>query len=991
MNLINNKSINLIDFKTYFFQKELLKYNDIVNKLENHILYLYKSNIISVSERNIRLSNIYEIIKLINTVNDDFMDEIMNESFNTNYENSEIDFNKVVNLLIENYHIYMTNDIYQIMYNYYISLFNIPKKYRIGIIDDEINKLSISLNYDIIVMFKIVNKNLQNLIGQIGFSNLSDIVKIFELNIYNLDENEIKLYDFYNELIVVYGVSISDFYMVSKEDKELIRSNSDFFTEKLYLKNDDSGLVELLDNCFILYLKCGNVWLICNCFFKLDPLQINYRLMKHPLYDKVTTKKSKLEKLLLNDVEFKKKYLKYCALFELITIPSHKLLKMIETKYNKYNEINNKTFNNIMKDINSKTSDLLNWYDTIKLLLFGSDDNINTAGIIFSLLKDKKININMITDIIYDNLIFCNQMKLKKTNQNIKTEMTKLNDLTIDRNDLKKELASNPNIPTYVKALAMEKFNDMKSNSNEYHKQYTFIKTIINFPWTSPTDNNIYEELNRSKNKAQKFIKDAEIIMDKTTYGHKNVKNQMSLLITKWISNPNSTGSAIGLVGPPGVGKTLIAKSLAKVLGIPMIMITLGGQNDAELLVGHGYTYSGSQPGLIVKKMCDVGKSRCIMFFDELDKCCAKHGSINEITSILIHLTDPNTNKSFQDRFLQGIDFPLDKVIFVASYNDSSKIDAILLDRIIELEVKPYSIEDKINILNNYIIPELKENIGIAENKEIIINNDDIKKFIYEYTAEAGVRDLKHKIEQVLLNINKRELFSDKESSKIELSYQILESYMEEQMKIYRKMIPFINKIGYINGLYATVNGGGGITSIEIVPMITGKDFELKLTGSMGDVMKESIFVAYNSACQYINENNELFGVDILNDYIKSEFPFGFHIHTPEGATPKDGPSAGTAFTVGFVSAIMKIPVNRFVAMTGEINLSKEVTKIGGLEYKLMGAKFAGVKIVLIPKQNEIDLKIIKINNINLFSSDFKYIIINSLDDAIKNTLLFNE
>ena len=991
MNLINNKSINLIDFKTYFFQKELLKYNDIVNKLENHILYLYKSNIISVSERNIRLSNIYEIIKLINTVNDDFMDEIMNESFNTNYENSEIDFNKVVNLLIENYHIYMTNDIYQIMYNYYISLFNIPKKYRIGIIDDEINKLSISLNYDIIVMFKIVNKNLQNLIGQIGFSNLSDIVKIFELNIYNLDENEIKLYDFYNELIVVYGVSISDFYMVSKEDKELIRSNSDFFTEKLYLKNDDSGLVELLDNCFILYLKCGNVWLICNCFFKPDPLQINYRLMKHPLYDKVTTKKSKLEKLLLNDVEFKKKYLKYCALFELITIPSHKLLKMIETKYNKYNEINNKTFNNIMKDINSKTSDLLNWYDTIKLLLFGSDDNINTAGIIFSLLKDKKININMITDIIYDNLIFCNQMKLKKTNQNIKTEMTKLNDLTIDRNDLKKELASNPNIPTYVKALAMEKFNDMKSNSNEYHKQYTFIKTIINFPWTSPTDNNIYEELNRSKNKAQKFIKDAEIIMDKTTYGHKNVKNQMSLLITKWISNPNSTGSAIGLVGPPGVGKTLIAKSLAKVLGIPMIMITLGGQNDAELLVGHGYTYSGSQPGLIVKKMCDVGKSRCIMFFDELDKCCAKHGSINEITSILIHLTDPNTNKSFQDRFLQGIDFPLDKVIFVASYNDSSKIDAILLDRMIELEVKPYSIEDKINILNNYIIPELKENIGIAENKEIIINNDDIKKFIYEYTAEAGVRDLKHKIEQVLLNINKRELFSDKESSKIELSYQILESYMEEQMKIHRKMIPFINKIGYINGLYATVNGGGGITSIEIVPMITGKDFELKLTGSMGDVMKESIFVAYNSACQYINENNELFGVDILNDYIKSEFPFGFHIHTPEGATPKDGPSAGTAFTVGFVSAIMKIPVNRFVAMTGEINLSKEITKIGGLEYKLMGAKFAGVKIVLIPKQNEIDLKIIKINNINLFSSDFKYIIINSLDDAIKNTLLFNE
>ena len=163
--------------------------------------------------------------------------------------------------------------------------------------------------------------------------------------------------------------------------------------------------------------------------------------------------------------------------------------------------------------------------------------------------------------------------------------------------------------------------------------------------------------------------------------------------------------------------KTLLAKSIGKALNIPFAQITLGGQNDGELLHGHGYTYSGSQPGLIVKKMCEMGSPRCILYFDELDKACSKHGSINEITSILIHLTDPNMNKSFQDRFFQGVDFPLDKVIMIFSYNDSSLVDPILLDRLKEIKVEPYTIIDKLNICQNYVIPELIDSIGINKEK----------------------------------------------------------------------------------------------------------------------------------------------------------------------------------------------------------------------------------------------------------------------------------
>jgi len=268
------------------------------------------------------------------------------------------------------------------------------------------------------------------------------------------------------------------------------------------------------------------------------------------------------------------------------------------------------------------------------------------------------------------------------------------------------------------------------------------------------------------------------------------------------------------------------------------------------------------------------------------------------------------------------------------------------------------------------------------------MDENDMKRFIYDFTSESGVRDLKHKMEQVLLNINKKDLFEENEKETINLTYNLIVEYLGEKNKNHRKMIPENNKIGYINGLYATSTGGGGITSIEICPIKIGENFQLKLTGSMGDVMKESIQVAFTKACNYIMENIQLYNIEDINKYIKDKFPYGFHIHAPEGATPKDGPSAGAAFTIGFVSAIIEKPTNRFIAMTGEMNLSGEVTKIGGLIYKLIGAKYAGVKTALVPKQNDIDINEILENNKELFDETFNYVYINNLDDVIKNTLL---
>ena len=436
-------------------------------------------------------------------------------------------------------------------------------------------------------------------------------------------------------------------------------------------------------------------------------------------------------------------------------------------------------------------------------------------------------------------------------------------------------------------------------------------------------------------------------------------------------------GKSLALVGPPGVGKTLIAKSLGKILNIPFAEITLGGQNDGELLHGHGYTYSSSSPGMIVKKMIEAGKSRCILYFDELDKTGSKNGQVNEIMNILIHITDPNSNNSFQDRFFQGIDIPLDNVIMIFSYNDSTLIDPILRDRLHEIEINPYSIEEKIMISKRFIIPEICKDLNLPIDT-FILENTDLKEIIEKHTYEAGVRGIKKVLESILLEINLKRLIELSYKLPIKINDKLATEILDNDGVSFLKINPTKKNIGIVSGLYASKLGLGGVTIIQVTQnYISNKEF-LTITGQQGNIMKESVMCAFNYVQQYIYEKN-------LIKEITEKYKFGFHIHAPEGAVAKDGPSAGCAFALAFYSFIMKIPISENIAMTGEIDIDGNITKIGGLLYKLQGAKRAGIENIILSTENKetFDKIILKYNELIpkkvFFISNFRELVENVL------------
>ena len=411
--------------------------------------------------------------------------------------------------------------------------------------------------------------------------------------------------------------------------------------------------------------------------------------------------------------------------------------------------------------------------------------------------------------------------------------------MSTDDVDLKKQIVVCQNMPGSVKRAAFEKIDEMKSANSDYHKQLLYVRTLLNFPWPSTNEDTFFYDIGKGKDKGKNFLETVVNRLDSKVYGHKECKESIKELIGKWICNPSSAGTAIGLSGPPGVGKTLIAKAIGTSLGIPYVQITLGGQNDGELLHGHGYTYTGSQPGMIVKKMIEAGSSRCVMYFDELDKACKRYnGNGNEIFNILIHLTDPNTNTEFQDRFFQEIKFPLNKVLFVFSYNDSSSIDSILMDRIKEIDVKPFKLIDKKNIVNKFLIKEMCELVGFEEGS-INISNDTLDFIINEYTNEPGVRDLKRKLEKIFLKLNIDRIYNKGIFEKIENltkqnSLNIDNTLVSEYLGKNKISIQYIHNeplVGVINGLYATESGQGGILPIQIFDNYTNGDdkFTLKL------------------------------------------------------------------------------------------------------------------------------------------------------------------
>ena len=465
----------------------------------------------------------------------------------------------------------------------------------------------------------------------------------------------------------------------------------------------------------------------------------------------------------------------------------------------------------------------------------------------------------------------------------------------------------------------------VQPSSPESAVSRNYLDKILELPW------HIYSKENLN-------IDNARRILDRDHYGLKDVKERILEFIAVRKLSHNIKGQIICLVGPPGVGKTSVAKSLAKALNRKYERISLGGVHDEAEIRGHRKTYIGAMPGSIIEAVIRAKTSNPLLLLDEIDKLASDYKG--DPSSALLEALDPEQNNTFRDHYIE-IPFDLSKVLFLTTANDKSEIPAPLLDRMEVIELFSYTHEEKFNIAKKHLIPkQLKEN-GIKAS-QLHFTDNAVHTVIDGYTREAGVRTLERTFAKVMRKAAVK--ITEGYTGKITVKPADLEGYLGPK-KFKPESQSHKDEVGVVNGL-AWTSVGGEMLKVEAVKMPgTGK---LELTGSLGDVMKESARTAYS----YIRSISEALPLDM--DFYKNT---DIHIHFPEGAVPKDGPSAGIAITTAVVSALTGIPVRADIAMTGEVTLTGNVLPIGGLKEKTMAAYRNGIKTVLIPEENVSDLK----------------------------------
>lgn len=493
-------------------------------------------------------------------------------------------------------------------------------------------------------------------------------------------------------------------------------------------------------------------------------------------------------------------------------------------------------------------------------------------------------------------------------------------------------------------------------------------------------------EIKTNINKVSDYMGEMNAILDNAVHGHKVAKRQIERIVGQWI-NGEQSGYCFGFEGPPGVGKTSLArKGLANCLKSddstyrPFSFIALGGSSNGSTLSGHNYTYVGSTWGRIVDILIENKCMNPIIFIDELDKISRTENG-KEIIGILTHLVDPTQNESFQDKYFSGIDLDLSKALFIFSYNDVSLIDKVLLDRIHRIKFSHLTLEDKKTITEKYILPELYKKVGV---EDIIEIDETVITYIIEtYTNEAGVRKLKEILFEIISEVNLEFLKGEIEIElPIKITKEMVRSkYLRDRHPIINKIIHTEPKVGIMNGLWANAIGKGGVIPIEVQLYLSNTLFDLRLTGMQGDVMKESMSIAKTLAWSLTNKSKQ---ISLVEKFEASKIQ-GIHIHCPEGAVPKDGPSAGTAITVAIYSILNNKPIKNDVAITGEITLQGEVTAIGGLELKILGGMKANVKTFIFPKENENDFKKFKEKyDKNGFLDDITFIPVENIREVLK-------
>ena len=473
----------------------------------------------------------------------------------------------------------------------------------------------------------------------------------------------------------------------------------------------------------------------------------------------------------------------------------------------------------------------------------------------------------------------------------------------------------------------LKKLKSMSSMSAEATVVRNYLDWMVELPWSISSKDKKIENIS---------IPEANKSLDKDHFGLEKVKERITEYLAVQKRVGKIKGAILCLVGPPGVGKTSLGKSIAKATGRKFVRMSLGGIRDEAEIRGHRRTYIGSLPGKIIQLMKKAGTKNPLFLLDEIDKVGSDYRG--DPSSALLEALDPEQNKAFNDHYLE-VDYDLSDVMFVTTANTLNILPP-LLDRLEVIRIPGYMEDEKINIANNYLIPkQIKEN-GL-KNEEWDLNQDALKDIIRHYTKEAGVRNLEREISKLARKTVKNIL--TKKETKSSINSENLSNYLGIKKYKYGE-IEEVHKVGIVTGL-AWTEFGGEILKIESATM-PGKG-KMQITGKLGDVMQESV----KAAKSYIRSKSLEFGI-IPPIFEKKDF----HIHVPEGATPKDGPSAGIAMVTSIVSSITGVPVDRNIAMTGEVTLRGHVLPIGGLKEKLLAAHRAGIKRVIIPEDNKKDL-----------------------------------
>ena len=471
----------------------------------------------------------------------------------------------------------------------------------------------------------------------------------------------------------------------------------------------------------------------------------------------------------------------------------------------------------------------------------------------------------------------------------------------------------------------ISRFRNMGMNSSESAVLRGYIETMLELPWDKAS-------------RDSSDLKRAEAILNEDHYGMEKVKERVLEYLAVRILTKKGSSPILCLVGPPGTGKTSIARSIARALNKKYVRISLGGVRDEAEIRGHRRTYVGAMPGRIATGMKQAGVKNPLMLLDEIDKVSSDYKG--DTSSALLEVLDSEQNNRFQDHYVE-IPMDLSEVLFIATANDVQTIPRPLLDRMELIEVSSYTENEKVHIAREHLISKQMEKNGLKEG-QLTISPKALEDLIHSYTREAGVRQLERKIGEVCRKAA-REILEKKKKS-VKLTENNLEKYLGKARYHY-DMANETDEIGIVRGL-AWTSVGGDTLQIE-VNIMPGKG-EISLTGQLGDVMKESA----RTGLSYIRSVSDRYGID------KAFFgEHDIHIHIPEGAVPKDGPSAGITMATAMLSAMTGIPVYAHVAMTGEITLRGRVLPIGGLKEKLLAAKNAGIRTVIVPEKNRRDVE----------------------------------